>query len=181
MRYHPSPIENVYLGLGSNVDAEENLAAAARELRDLYPDIRFSSVYRTSPQDAPDQPDFFNAVAAIQTDDEPTDIAQKIQHIEQKLHKNPPYRFGPRTIDIDLLLVGDKILPSLKEWKERARQNSVTELVLPHVRMHLRRFVLEPLSELTGGTVVHPVFGQSVQSFLATTMDQQCTKEDMRL
>lgn len=125
----------MFIGIGSNIDAETNLAACAEMLRADYPDITFSSIYRTAARDEEDQDDFLNAVARLETDDDPEDIRITLNAIEQELKKAPPYDKGPRTIDLDVLLYDD------------LKQND-PELTVPHPRMLERRFVLEPLCEL---------------------------------
>lgn len=124
-----------YIGIGSNINAKQNLTACAEMLRKEYPDITFSSIYRTAARDEQDQDDFLNAVAKIETEDSPHDISAKLKTIELKLKKDPPYEKGPRTIDLDILLYDDLKLDD-------------PELTIPHPRMMERRFVLEPLYEL---------------------------------
>lgn len=125
----------VFIGIGSNIDAENNLKAASAMLRLRWPDTRFSSVYKTAAREVTDQADFLNAVAEIETDESPEAIAQTLQSIEHDLKKAPPFKYGPRTIDLDLLLYGDRTIQT-------------SDLTVPHPRMRERRFVLEPLSEL---------------------------------
>lgn len=121
--------------MGSNIDAENNMRACAEMLRADYPDITFSSVYRTAARDAEDQDDFLNAVAKIETDEDPQDVHETLKTIENELEKHLPYPKGPRTIDLDILLFDNL-------------QMDEDGLQIPHPRMLERRFVLEPLSEL---------------------------------
>jgi 2-amino-4-hydroxy-6-hydroxymethyldihydropteridine diphosphokinase len=158
----------VAIGLGSNIDAEKNLREAARILRETWPEIRFSSVYRTAPREREDQPEFLNAVAVVETDESPEEIFQTLQEIEHALGKAPPFRYGPRTIDLDLLLYGNRVQDALA-------------LTLPHPRMHERRFVLEPLTELINRTDLHPVLKRSWQELLMQTEKQECTQTDFTL
>ena len=151
-------MSTIFLGLGSNIDPEANLKAAAKELRDIWPDIRFSHVYRSKAAEVTDQPDFLNAVAVIETDETPEKISSRLHTIEKILKKNPPFRFGPRTIDLDLLLYGDDTITTAK-------------LTVPHPRMHQRRFVLEPLLELTGPETRHPVLRHSLAELLRNLKD----------
>ncbi|MBI3332114.1 2-amino-4-hydroxy-6-hydroxymethyldihydropteridine diphosphokinase [Candidatus Peregrinibacteria bacterium] len=125
----------VFLALGSNIHPEVNLRKAATMLRQTFPKIQFSSVYRSKAAEVETQPDFLNAVAKIGTDLRPQEVKAVLDVIEHSLQKNPPYRFGPRTIDLDVLLYDDLILQT-------------ETLTIPHPRMHERRFVLEPLVEL---------------------------------
>lgn len=129
------PIANITIGIGSNIDAENNIREAAHMLRKVWSDARFSSVYQTVARDYEDQPDFLNAAATFQTDLKPREVLQRLQEIETLLGKAPPFKFGPRTIDLDLLLYDNLIVDE-------------PGLHLPHPRMHQRRFVLEPLCDL---------------------------------
>jgi 2-amino-4-hydroxy-6-hydroxymethyldihydropteridine diphosphokinase len=100
---------------------------------------RCSSVYETEPVgEVPDQRDFLNAVVQIRTELEPLDLLSACKRIEQDLGRRAGPRHGPRTIDVDVLLVGDAILAS-----DRLR--------LPHPEITARRFVLVPLLELEPG------------------------------
>lgn len=161
--------------MGSNIDPEANLKAAAGFLRDLWPTIKFSSVYRSPATERPDQPDFLNAAACFESDESPEEIHTKLQTIEATLKKNPPYRFGPRTIDLDLLLYGSKILPSIQEWLPNKQPETRNQkLVLPHPRLHERRFVLEPLTELGAGNLLHPELYRTLKSYLPDVEEQEC-------
>lgn len=99
----------MFLGLGSNIDPEDNLRRAAKLLRKESPAIVFSSVYRSSAMYEEKQPDFLNAVARMETEMSPQTILCVLQKIESTLKKNPPIRFGPRTIDLDILLYDNVI------------------------------------------------------------------------
>jgi 2-amino-4-hydroxy-6-hydroxymethyldihydropteridine diphosphokinase len=151
------------------------MRSAARELSVRFPGIRFSSVYRSVAMDVTDQPDFLNAVAVVETERAPQDIADELRRIETTLKKAPPYRYGPRTIDLDILLYGDSVLPSIQEWNisnisELTSQNS--QLIIPHPRMHQRRFVLEPLVELIDSQALHPVLHRSWKELLIAVEEQ---------
>ncbi len=167
MHHDHSTISISYIGLGSNIEPEQNLRAAAAKLKKAYPNIRFSSVYRSSAQEITNQPDFLNAVAKIETNDSPHTIQNTIREIEQALKKNPPYRFGPRTIDLDILLYDDLILQT-------------PELVIPHPRMHERRFVLEPLMEIYAGDVLHPGFDRKLKQYLSELKQQPCEHANLK-
>lgn len=129
-------------------------------LREQWPDIRFSSVYRSAPREAEDQPPFLNAVVHISTEDDPGTIFRKTQVIERALKKDVLERYGPRTIDLDLLLY-DETAPE------------APGIVLPHPKMGERRFVLEPLCELTNDPQWHEK--------LKKTLNQQCERTDIVL
>ena len=106
------------------------------------------------------QSSFLNAVAKIATEESPEKVLDVLQNIETELKKNPPHRFGPRTIDLDLLLYGE----------EHIKREGIE---VPHPRMHERRFVLEPLCELTDE--------ESWAECLNGTQEQICKKTAIRL
>lgn len=128
-----------------------------------WPDVQFSSLYSTAPQEHEEQDTFLNAVAMLETDEQPEEVVHALRSIEQELKKSPPYKYGPRTIDLDLLLYGNEQIGS-------------KELTVPHPRMHERRFVLEPLCELIDPTDAHPVLGQTWQELLQKVQVQECTR-----
>jgi len=110
-----------------------------------------------------EQDPFLNTVAVMNTNQSPKEIQVALQSIEQTLKKDPPFRFGPRTIDLDILLYDDLV-------------QEENDLSIPHPRMHQRRFVLEPLCELIDSEKKHPVTDQTWKELLDATMDQDCTK-----
>jgi 2-amino-4-hydroxy-6-hydroxymethyldihydropteridine diphosphokinase len=98
--------------------------------------VAASTLRETEPEDFLDQPRFLNGAAAVDTDLSPRQLLARLQLIECELgRRRAGPRFGPRVIDLDLLLYGSLVL-------------SVPELEIPHPRLHLRRFALEPLAEL---------------------------------
>ncbi len=153
-------VPHVFLSLGSNIDAERNLRTAAVLLRKEWLEVHFSSVYRTAAREVSDQPDFLNAIAHIQTTQNPQEVVPILQSIEKQLGKAPPFRFGPRTIDLDLLLYDNLVLND--------------EIIIPHPRMQSRRFVLEPLCELIDPHARHPTLKQTWENLLAETLEQEC-------
>jgi 2-amino-4-hydroxy-6-hydroxymethyldihydropteridine diphosphokinase len=168
---------DVFIALGSNIDPENHLKAAAVLLREQWGDIRYSGVYLTEPMEHRDQSDFLNAVAAFRTEDAAHVVQQKLQAIERSLKKDPPFPWGPRTIDLDLLLHGTGVLPAAAEWaqyQDAPLQDS--RIVLPHPRMHRRRFVLEPLSELLDMSAPHPVLGKTWSVLLEEIPEQGVRK-----
>ncbi len=166
---------SIFIAIGSNINPANNLKAAATLLRDVHPVIRFSSVYRSSPIHHEQQDDFLNAVAAFDADHSPDQIYDLISEVEKILKKNPPFRFGPRTIDLDLLLHGEFVLPDKDVWESTHPKSEIRnpQLIIPHPRMHERRFVLEPLTELLDPNLKHPIIGKSWKELLEQTMDQQ--------
>lgn len=174
----------VLIGLGSNRGPEWNLREAARLLRERFPQITFSHVYRTAPRDVEDQPDFLNAVARVRTNCRPDQLLAELQRIERALGKLPPYRFGPRTIDLDLLLYNAIVLPSGEEWKMAYEQLAVGNaqcVFVPHLHMHERRFVLEPLCELLDPQTLHPTIQRPWSMLLTEATDQRCERIDLVL
>ncbi len=127
-----------YLGLGSNVgDRAAMLAAAVDQLRRAagVRVLRQSQVYETEPVGVRDQPWFLNAVVEVETELEPEALRQRVKQIEAALGRTPGPRWGPRVIDVDILLY------------DSAQVRSDT-LVIPHPEMWNRLFVLVPLQEL---------------------------------
>jgi 2-amino-4-hydroxy-6-hydroxymethyldihydropteridine diphosphokinase len=126
-----------FVGVGANLgDAAATVRAALQALARL-PDTRLaaaSSLYRSAPVDAAG-PEFVNAVAELHTELAPLPLLQQLQCVEQAYGRVRSQRNAPRTLDLDLLLHGTLVLDTAM-------------LVLPHPRLHLRAFVLEPLAEL---------------------------------
>lgn len=149
--------------MGSNIDAETNLRASADLIRREWPSVRFSSVWQTKAMEVTTQADFLNAVAVFDATDSPEFIHGKLQGIERALKKSPPFRFGPRTIDLDILLYGEQIIQT-------------SDLTVPHPKLHQRRFVLEPLIELGAGEMVHPIQQKKLNDFLPHIIDQECKR-----
>lgn len=141
---------------------------AAAMLREKFSKIHFSSVYQTKAMEVEEQEDFLNAVAQIETEIAPEEVLEALQRIEKALKKNPPYRFGPRTIDLDLLLYNDRVMDS-------------DILKLPHPGMQGRRFVLEPLCDVIDVNTKHPILETSWKELLTKTQDQECRKIDFFL
>jgi 2-amino-4-hydroxy-6-hydroxymethyldihydropteridine diphosphokinase len=127
-----------YIGLGSNQgEPRAQIDQAFGELEGL-PATRLaarSPLYRSAPLDAPGQPDFVNAVAAVETELSAAQLLEALQAIESRHGRERPHRNAPRTLDLDLLLFGEVACAS-------------PTLTLPHPRMHERAFVLRPLLDL---------------------------------
>lgn len=144
-------IHSVYLGLGSNLgDRAANLRAALAALDALDPAVRVtrvSSVYATAPMYVVDQPEFYNAVCHAQTTLAPLDLLGALKRLERTLGRTPGRRFGPRVVDLDLLLYDDLTL-------HIPPTDQTGELVVPHQRMLERAFVLVPLAEIAPDLVL---------------------------
>ena len=149
-----------YLGLGSNLGnraahlqfALDGLAARAGRV------VAVSAVYETEPVGGPPQPDYLNAVVALDTDLDSRALLAVAKTLEREAGRDPesagrpgvrgrpPVRWGPRPLDIDVLMVGDEVVDE-------------PDLVVPHPRIHQRAFVLAPLADVAPGLVVAPSAG----------------------
>ncbi|MGH9018106.1 MAG: 2-amino-4-hydroxy-6-hydroxymethyldihydropteridine diphosphokinase [Acidimicrobiales bacterium] len=123
-----------FLGLGSNLgDRMDHLRLAVAALPDL---VAVSPVYETAPVGGPaGQGDYLNLVAELDTELSPRDLLAVAQRLESDAHRVRTAHHGPRTLDVDVLLVGDLVVDD-------------PDLVVPHPRMWERRFVVEPLADL---------------------------------
>ena len=148
-------MERIYIGMGSNLaDPVEQLCSAVQALKQL-PGSRFVGVSAFYQSDSllPGQPRYTNAVAAIDSTLAPLDLLDALQAIERDQGRERHERWGPRTLDLDILLFGDRMIdePRLK---------------VPHYHMHARPFVLYPLAELTP-TSLTLADGRSLKQLLA--------------
>lgn len=148
---------NVFLGLGSNQgDRDLYILRAIAEIGKL-PSSRItavSSFYETEPVGQIEQPDFLNAVIRLETPLAPQELLNELKRIETAvLGRTAALRWGPRRIDLDILLYGDLVMDT-------------PELTIPHPRLHERRFALQPLAEIAPETV-HPVMRQTITRLLA--------------
>jgi|TARA_B100000929_G_scaffold287528_1_gene274379 2-amino-4-hydroxy-6-hydroxymethyldihydropteridine diphosphokinase len=137
-----------YIGLGSNLEVpKEQIKRALVALNDTT-DIEvsgLSSLYRSKPLDGSDQPDYINAVCRVKTHLSALELLYVCQGIESKQHRVRDERWGPRTIDLDIILYGTQVIASKK-------------LVVPHPEMMNRAFVLVPLKEIEPNLIV-PILG----------------------
>jgi 2-amino-4-hydroxy-6-hydroxymethyldihydropteridine diphosphokinase len=128
---------DVYIGLGSNIgDAAAHLRDAVEQIRRELPVEEVSSAYWTEPVGMREQPFFLNAVLRVSTELPPQEVLRVLRGIEHEMGRQREVPLGPRVIDLDLLLYDDLRIEA-------------PGLVLPHPRMDERRFVLEPLVELS--------------------------------
>jgi len=138
------PATIAYIGLGSNLDDPLSQIRQALVQLNSIPGTRVmarSSLYRTAPVGLLEQPDFINAVASVQTTLKPQALLAALLAVENRQGRRRTIRNAPRTLDLDLLLYGEKIF-------------DMEGLTLPHPRLHERAFVLAPLAEIAPGTII---------------------------
>jgi 2-amino-4-hydroxy-6-hydroxymethyldihydropteridine diphosphokinase len=140
----------VYLLLGSNLGDRELCLHMAIKLieTDIAPVIITSPVYETQSWGKTDAPDYLNQVIMLKTDLTPRAVLEKILNIELEMGREREEKWGPRTIDIDILFYGFKVI-------------NEPELTIPHPELHKRRFTLEPLNDIAPG-LLHPVLGKTI-------------------
>lgn len=146
----------VYIALGTNLEPRAAHLEKALELFRSLPDVevkRVSSIYESKPVGYLDQPDFLNLVFEAETELLPLDLLDSCQNIEQELGRVRTIRFGPRTLDVDIVLYG---VESIEEER----------LTVPHPRMQERSFVLLPLQELNPAFVV-PGWNKTIKELVA--------------
>jgi len=144
-----------YIGIGANIGSPvEQCQDAVRRLRAIpgITALRTSSLYRTEPVGPEEQEWFINAVAELRTEILPRKLFEILKTIEKLMGRTDGVRWGPRVIDLDLLLYGQAVIEE-------------EGLIVPHPELHKRRFVLEPLCEIASYTI-HPLFNVSARGLL---------------
>jgi 2-amino-4-hydroxy-6-hydroxymethyldihydropteridine diphosphokinase len=147
-----------YIALGSNMG--DKMAICQQALGCLNKSgriTRVSSFYCTEPVGYPDQEDFVNAVVELETDLSPLALLAACHVVEDSLGRSRQVHWGPRTIDLDILLYGDKVI-------------DIAELSIPHPLMTKRGFVLVPLCEIAS-QAVHPTLMKTVEELLRELRD----------
>lgn len=154
-----------YLGIGSNLgDPVQNCREALRRLSSLKSSavLRRSSLYRTEPVGMEAQGWFVNGAVEIRTALTAPQLLKALQWVERAMGRGRAERWGPRVIDIDILLHGQEIV-------------NTEALVVPHPEMHKRRFVLEPMNEIAP-YVIHPLYGVSMKGLLDRLEDHHAVE-----
>ena len=157
--------QSIYLSLGSNLgDRAVNLRNAIGQLPDAGVRVlRESSVYETEPVDFLEQPWFLNCAVKGETQLKPLELLPALRGIEERMGSKKEFAKGPRLIDLDVLLYGEEII-----------ENSAMQI--PHPRMHLRRFVLEPLAEIAPA-IHHPLLMLTVAELRANLADRSQVRQ----
>ncbi|MGE5790051.1 MAG: 2-amino-4-hydroxy-6-hydroxymethyldihydropteridine diphosphokinase [Syntrophaceae bacterium] len=154
-----------YLGIGSNLgDPIENCRKALREIESLknVHVLRRSSLYRTEPVGDIPQDWFVNGVVEVRTTFTAPQLLKALQWVEQALGRERRGRWGPRIIDIDILLYGQEIIKT-------------ESLIVPHPELHKRRFVLVPINEIAP-YVIHALYGISMKGLLDRLEDDHAVE-----
>ena len=152
---------DVFVSLGSNIgDRQRFLALAAAELKKVR-DTRVvycSSVYETDPFGGIDQPRFLNAVAELETSLSPPELLDELKSIEVRVGRSEHERWGPREIDLDVLLYDGLVFHD-------------DRLTVPHAELEKRKFVLIPFREIAPD-IVHPVSGMTIEELAVACPDK---------
>lgn len=150
----------VYLSIGSNMgDREGHIAKALESLQkeETIRHVVVSDLIETEPYGYTEQDKFLNAAIKLETMETPESLLAILHRIEQEGKRERNVHWGPRTIDLDIVLFGDEVVQT-------------DELTIPHREMHLREFVLEPLSQIAPWAV-HPIYRKTVNELLEEVMN----------
>ncbi len=149
-----------FIAVGSNLGKRiENCIRAVEAISDFAKVTGLSSIYETEPVDNEDQPDFINCVVKIETSLSPFDLLTFLQAVEAAIGRRRIKKQGPRVIDLDITFYDDLVIET-------------EDLIIPHPRAHLRRFVLEPLCGIAPD-FIHPGLKISVCELLSNLSDMK--------
>ncbi|MCD6224747.1 MAG: 2-amino-4-hydroxy-6-hydroxymethyldihydropteridine diphosphokinase [Deltaproteobacteria bacterium] len=157
------PTHTVLISAGSNIgdksgNCKKGISALIRPERAVL--IKESKFYKTEPVDYTDQDWFVNCAVKISTPLEPLELLTEIKRIESEAgRKKDVVRFGPRVLDLDIIFFDDRVIES-------------DNLIIPHPRMHQRRFVLMPICDIDPN-IIHPVLKKSIRALLAELDDSE--------
>ncbi|MCG6893783.1 MAG: 2-amino-4-hydroxy-6-hydroxymethyldihydropteridine diphosphokinase [Desulfobacteraceae bacterium] len=158
----PRETHIAYISAGSNIGKRRDNCRRGFEALDNSEGVsvrRISRYYRTEPQDYTDQEWFANAVACVETRLEPLQLLAILQAIQRRFGRDKDaFRFGPRILDLDILLFDDRTL-------------CTDALEIPHPRMHKRRFVLQPICDIDPN-IVHPSLHQTMSQLLQNVSEE---------
>ncbi len=159
--------EIVFIGFGSNLGNRLDFCDRAVTLLSLLPHslvTGVSSLYETEPlpENNPGPQWFLNGIVRLETDLAPQSVLEVCREVEKSLGRDQDNRSGPRTLDLDILLYGARVI-------------NEPGLIVPHPRLHLRRFVLAPLAELAPD-LQHPLSNKTLQELLAQLVDRSVVR-----
>jgi 2-amino-4-hydroxy-6-hydroxymethyldihydropteridine diphosphokinase len=156
---------HAYIGFGSNVGdrlthIQQGLRCLSKAADVLLTAV--SSLYETEPVGYAAQEWFLNGVAAIETDQPPHQLLALLKHVEKQIGRQQRSLQGPRELDLDLLIYNQSCI-------------NTPDLVVPHPKMHQRRFVLIPFAEIAPDTI-HPILKQNIQTLLGESTDDKVVR-----
>ncbi|MGB4304512.1 MAG: 2-amino-4-hydroxy-6-hydroxymethyldihydropteridine diphosphokinase [Syntrophomonadaceae bacterium] len=151
--------KTAYIALGSNLGRKRDNIARAIQLIAALPGVKSnksSSLYETEPWGKTDQEKFLNQVIAVETSLKPAELLRELQNIEIKMGRQRKEKWGPRIIDLDILLYGNEVMDD-------------PHLTIPHPHLRQRLFVLVPLAEI-GADLQFPEDGATVEEVLSSVL-----------